>query len=301
MKSPNFYAGLELDRAGERRRDAEWLQRCFARPDTRLLPVWRSKNLVVAGETPQAAFLVASACDTRGCATIFLGEIGGTAYFALDLSTFEEEALAPFIVDAAAFVDLRTVGALMDRQQGGLLAYARGLSHWHARHRFCGVCGSATESTAGGHVRLCTNAACATEHFPRTDPAVIMLVTDGERCLLGHHARWTIPMYSTLAGFVEPGESLEDAVAREVYEEVGVRLADIQYHSSQPWPFPASIMLGFAARAATTEIQFDRDELADARWFSREFLSTPQDPNLFRLPRVDSIARRLIDDWLAHG
>lgn len=301
MKSPNFYAGLELDRAGDRRRDAEWLAQRFARPDTRLVPVWRSKNLVIASESPQAAFLVASQCDARGGATIFLGEISGTAYFALDLSSFEENALASFTIEPAAFVDLRAVGAMMDRQQGGLLAYARGLCHWHARHRFCGICGAETISTAGGHVRLCTNAACASEHFPRTDPAVIMLVTDGDRCLLGHHARWAIPMYSTLAGFVEPGESLEDAVAREVFEEVGVTVTDVNYHSSQPWPFPASIMLGFTARATTTGLRLDPDELADAQWFSRDFLKSPQDPDKFRLPRVDSIARRLIDDWITYG
>lgn len=301
MKSANFYASLELDRAGDHRRDAEWLAQRLARPDTRLVPVWRSKNLVIASESPQAAFLLVSQCDTGGCATIFLGEIAGTAYFALDLSSFEEDALAPFTTESAAFVDLRAVGAMMDRQQGGLLAYARGLSHWHARHRFCGVCGAETVSTAGGHVRLCTNAACATEHFPRTDPAVIMLVTHGDRCLLGHHARWTIPMYSTLAGFVEPGESLEDAVVREVFEEVGVTVTDVDYHSSQPWPFPASIMLGFTARATTTELRLDPEELADAQWFSRDFLKAPQDPDKFRLPRVDSIARRLIDDWISYG
>lgn len=301
MKSINFYAGLQLDRWTERRRDAAWFEARLLDPATRLLAVWRTKNLVIEGDRPQAAFLNAAVLNGQTASAVFLGELAGTPYFAVDFSALDEDALTPMVNGSGTFVDLRSIGALLDRQQGALLAYARGLCHWHSRHGFCGVCGAPTKSTAGGHVRVCTNPSCATEHFPRTDPAVIMLITDGDRCLLGHHARWTIPMYSTLAGFVEPGESLEDAVAREVREEVGVEIDEIRYHSSQPWPFPSSIMLGFTARAVTTAIRPDPEELADAQWFSRDFLRRTHDPDRFRLPRVDSIARRLIDDWVAEA
>ena len=155
--------------------------------------------------------------------------------------------------------------------EAALLAYARGLMYWHRRHRFCGVCGAATDSRGGGHVRRCRNADEPHEHFPRTDPAVIMLVTHddlegrGPAALLGRQSRWPDGMYSTLAGFVEPGESLEEAVAREVREETGVAVADVRYQASQPWPFPSSLMLGFRARAVTTGIDVDQRELQDAR------------------------------------
>jgi len=160
------------------------------------------------------------------------------------------------------------------------------------------VCGNPTRAEEAGHVRRCTNADCDATHFPRTDPAVIMLVHDGERCLLGRQKAWPQGMHSTLAGFVEPGESLEEAVAREVYEETKVTLDEITYHSSQPWPFPASLMLGFHARARTTAIEVDHSELEDARWYEKSWLLGHKDNDDFRLPRRDSIARRLLEDWL---
>lgn len=301
MKSPNFYAGLQLDRGTEKRRDEAWVAERLGRAETRLLPVWRSQSLVIEGPEPHAVFLSYGECNGLDCQRIFLGERDGTSYFAMDVSHVDEARLPEVLPGRGKFVDLRAVGALMDRLEGGLLAYARALAYWHSRHRFCPVCGAPTRSNPAGHVRKCTNESCGAEHFPRTDPAVIMLVHDGERCLLGHHVRWTIPMYSTLAGFVEPGESLEDAVAREIYEEAGVRVTDVRYHSSQPWPFPSSIMLGFYARAVTTDIAADPQELQHAAWFTRDFLRGPHDPDKFRLPRADSIARRLIEDWIESG
>jgi NAD+ diphosphatase len=300
MKSPNFYAGLQLDRAAEKRRDEAWIAERLS-SGARILPVWRTHSLVVEQPEPRAVFLSVEDLNGFDGLSIYLGDSGGVPVFAVDLSPLDESAVAAQVGTRGTFVDLRTVGGLMDRQEGGMLAYARAIAHWHGRHRFCGVCGAPTVAIAAGHVRKCTNGDCATEHFPRTDPAVIMLVHDGERCLLGHHVRWTIPMYSTLAGFVEPGESLEDAVAREIFEEAGIRVDDVQYHSSQPWPFPASIMLGFYARARTTDLKLDPDELQNAGWFTRAFLRGPHDPDKFRLPRVDSIARRLINDWIAAG
>jgi NAD+ diphosphatase len=301
MKSPNFYAGLQLDRAAEKRRDEAWIAGQLNRDEARILPVWRAQNLVIEQPEPRAVFLSVTAVNGYGGTSMYLGEFGGAPIFAVDLSALDEASITAQFGAHGKFVDLRSVGGLMERQEGGMLAYARALAHWHGRHGYCGVCGAPTTSIAAGHIRKCANAACGTEHFPRTDPAVIMLVHDEDRCLLGHHVRWTIPMYSTLAGFVEPGESLEDAVAREIFEEAGIRVDDVRYHSSQPWPFPASIMLGFYARARTIELKLDPDELQNAGWFTRDFLRGPHDPDKFRLPRADSIARRLINDWIDPG
>jgi NAD+ diphosphatase len=306
MRKVNFYAGLALDRLAERRRDGEFLAAQRAAIGAQIVPVWRSRNLVLGGDVPRAVFLSFDRIQTFGHEEdplIFLGEHDSQGYFAIDLSRHEENTLATIIDSGnAQFVDLRSVGSVIDRQEGALLAYSRALMHWHARHRFCGVCGSATRSESAGHVRRCSNANCNAEHFPRTDPAVIMLVTHGDHALLGRQKSWPAGQHSTLAGFVEPGESLEDAVAREVFEEAGVRVRNVHYHSSQPWPFPSSIMLGFHATADALDLQIDPEELENAAWFSCDYIRTAHEPERFRLPRADSIARRLIEDWLAdHG
>ena len=301
---PNFYAGGPLDRLAHRRGEAAWIAELLAAPTTRLLPVWRSQNLVIPGEAPAAAWLPAAEAGAliEGAAALaFLGTIEGVAHFAVEISHHDDPAPVAALAPAAGFSDLRAVGPLLDRAEGSLLAYARGLMHWHARHRFCGVCGQPTVAIDAGHARRCTDAACAAQHFPRTDPAVIMLVHDGDRCILGHQSQWPPGMHSVLAGFVEPGESLEEAVRREVAEEVGVAVRDVRYRSSQPWPFPASIMLGFTARAVTTAIATSPAEIETARWYSRDELRHSPENEGFRLPRRDSIARRLLEDWLAEG
>lgn len=227
--------------------------------------------------------------------------------FTADVSAAGEERLAA-IAAAGTFVDLRQVGPMLDAHEAALLAYARGILGWHRRTRFCGVCGSPTGSHHAGHMRRCEDARCATEIYPRTDPAVIMLVeripADGSprQCLLARHSRLPARAYSTLAGFVEPGESLEEAVAREVMEETGVRVSRVTYQSSQPWPFPASLMVGFLALAASEEITIDHTELDEARWFTAAevaaFGEWEDDSAPFRLPRKDSIARVLLDTWM---
>ncbi|UEM20289.1 NAD(+) diphosphatase [Skermanella mucosa] len=298
---PNFYAGGVLDRVSAQRKDQSWIDAMFAAAETRIVPIWRAQNFVAGGaDLPQAGLL--SAADLpEGAEYVLLGLRDGTAYFAADLSHVEDPAVHPGLSERGSFADLRSFGPLMAPEEGNILAYARGLTWWHARHRFCGVCGHPTVSAEGGHVRRCTNPDCATPHFPRTDPAVIMLVHDGDRCLLGRQSRFPPGMYSTLAGFVEPGESLEEAVAREVLEETGIRVGEVTYHSSQPWPFPSSLMLGFHAEAVSRDISIEQDELEDAGWFSRdEILTTWGEGGTHRLPRPDSISRRLIEDWL-HG
>ncbi|MGE0120851.1 MAG: NAD(+) diphosphatase [Dongiaceae bacterium] len=308
---PNFYAGAALDRLAQLRRDAAWIAERLADPTTRILPVWRAHNLVIPGSSPGTGSAPGAAWlsvvraqhllrEVREIA--FLGFYERVAHFAIEISDLDDPAPVAGLAEAATFADLRAVGPLMDRDQGALLAYARGMMHWHARHRFCGVCGHPTESAEAGHVRRCTSAACGASHFPRTDPAVIMLVHDGgDRVVLGRQKVWPAGMHSVLAGFVEPGESLEDAVRREVAEEVGIAVTDVRYHSSQPWPFPASIMLGFTARAEATDLALAMDELETARWYTRAELLASPETEAFRLPRRDSIARRLLEDWLAEG
>jgi len=302
----NFYSGLRLDRADHLRRDARWLSGALLAPDSRLVPVWQSRNLIWPGRqadaairavTPRAAEagpLIAAAVETA-----FLGLDGDTAYFALVLpDDFAPESM-PELAGHGEFHDIRSFGPLLPRPEGALLAYARGLAHWHRRHRFCGICGAPTASEQGGHLRRCGAPACGSEHFPRTDPAVIMLVHDGERCVLGRQANWPPGMHSVLAGFVETGESLEEAVAREVREEVGLEVTEVAYQSSQPWPFPSSIMLGFRARVRYSPLRINAHELAGADWYARGALRTASEDETFRLPRRDSIARRLLEDWLA--
>jgi NAD+ diphosphatase len=304
----NFYADPGIDRASEKRKDPDFVRGLLGAGESYFVPVWNQRSLVEPNE-PRAVLLPASehpALAEARDAPVFLGLRGRAAYFALDVSHLEGgkegEAAAARLAAGAAFVDLRFVSTRMDRQDGGLLAYANGMVIWHSRHRHCGACGARTAAKDGGFVRVCTDAACGLEQFPRTDPAVIMLVTDGDRCLLGRAHRFPPGMYSTLAGFVEPGETLEHAVAREVFEESGVRVRNVRYHSSQPWPFPTSLMLGYYAEAADPRLDFDGGELADCRWFERDWLleqAARKGDDAFRLPRPISIARRLLDDWLA--
>jgi NAD+ diphosphatase len=236
-----------------------------------------------------------------GTTPLFLGISEDAAYFALDLTRLDDPARLPKLRSLGEFAELRDVGPLLSQSDGALLAFARGLIHWHRTHAFCPRCGAPTECRHGGHVRQCANIDCASEHYPRTDPAVIVLVSSGDYCLLGRQARWRPGMFSTLAGFVEPGESLEEAVAREVMEEAGVPISRIHYHSSQPWPFPSSLMLGFMAEAQTASpLRVDETELETAEWFTRADIARFAESGR-SLPNRDSIARRLIEDWIAQG
>ena len=320
MRAPNFYAHPGFERAGLRRRDTGWILERIADPGEPLRPglAQPEPGHRARRRASRAPWCSPRPLSRRSCPAeerlargevVFLGLIEERAHFALDLSPVDaplemlrSPALAASGIDEAAvrFTDLRQLGGRIERREGALLALARAMLFWHARHRFCGLCGNPTRSEEAGHMRRCTDPACNTMHFPRTDPAVIMLVSDGERALMGRIKHFPPGMYSTLAGFVEPGESLEDAVAREVREETGIEVGAVIYHSSQPWPFPANIMLGFHAEALTTEITIDYGELEDARWFERDWLLSHVDDDSFRLPRLDSIARRLIEDWL-HG
>jgi NAD+ diphosphatase len=298
---PNVYSSSPLDRIAARREDADWIAAQLHDPETLFVPVWRSRNLVRgSGDgNPEAVYIsgdMASVLRMQDGPWAFLGILDDRAVFAIDISATEDPV--PLLPESlGTFVDLRSVGWGVPRPEASVLAHARGLIHWRQRHKFCGVCGNACEVKSAGHVMECT--VCKTQHFPRTDPAVIMLVHRENSALLGHSTRFPkATMYSTLAGFVEPGETLEEAVRREVREESGIVVGDVHYHSSQPWPFPGNIMLGFYAEGLTDEITIDPAELKDARWFSRQEIRDRERIG-FDLPRVDSIARRLIEDWLA--
>jgi NAD+ diphosphatase len=285
------YVAQALDRAAHRRRDTDWLTRARRDPATRVLCL--SELLVPTQGPDDCPLLHAPRLDQLGrelpADSIFLGERDGVPWFACELADGRP---------AARLVELRTIALLLPAEDAATAAYARALSHWHRGHRYCGHCGMATEASLGGHARHCP--ACGRDTFPRTDPAVIVLVTYGDQCLLGRSPRFPPGMYSTLAGFVEPGESLEQTLRREVLEEVGVALDEVTYRASQPWPFPQSLMLGFRATARATELLLDRDEIEDAIWIDRRELADPERRPV-RLPRRDSIARFLIEEWLAEG
>jgi NAD+ diphosphatase len=294
----NVFAGSPLDRVDPLRRDAAWIAEKCVHPSTKFLPVWRSRNLVEEDARGIPRVVTVSPDRIARYLTAMpwalLGLRGETPYFAIDLSSLDTP-LQPDI--AGKFEDLRRIGTMLPPEDAAILAHARGLMHWRRHHKYCPVCGAACQPEQGGCVMACTG--CGAHHFPRTDAAVIMVVTHGDRILLGHHARFRdSPMFTILAGFVETGETLEEAVAREVFEESGIRVANVRYLSSQPWPFPASIMLGFSAEAVTEDITFDGHELLDVRWFTRDQLENPQG---FTIPPTMSIARRLIDDWRLAG
>ncbi len=300
----NYYSSYSIDRASARRRDDRWLADRLDAGTTRFIPVWDQKNLFTTkGDGLEPVFLPAG--DARDLlpgadSLTLLGVAGDSAYFALGLpgtGGSPPDGLAT----RGRFRDLRQVAPLLDERDGALLAYARAMAYWHGRHRFCGTCGSPTRSVEGGMLRVCTNTQCGQQHFPRTDPAIIVLVTCGEHCLLGRQPSWPAGMHSTIAGFVEPGESLEDTLVREVWEETGVEVKEMTYHSSQPWPFPSSLMLGFTAAAADRSLRVDQDELETAGWFTRADLLGRLQAGTLRLPSPVSVAYRLIEGWFDAG
>lgn len=301
LSGRNRFAAGPLRRQAELRRDAQWLARRYEAPDTRFVPVWRSRLLVEDGHAAMLERERAQAFLASTPVLVFLGEWHERAFFAADVSAFEADEVARR-VPGAELKELREAASLLSDEEAAVLAQARAMIYWHHRHRFCGRCGAPTRSDEGGYVRICTNESCGRRHFPRTDPAIIVLASCGEACLLGRQAKWPAGRYSTIAGFVEPGESAEDAVVREVLEETGVQVSAIRYHSSQPWPFPASLMLGYVAEVASQEPPRPVDgELEDARWFTRADIRQGIESGRFMPPPPLSVAYHLIEDWFDSG
>jgi NAD+ diphosphatase len=282
-----------LQRRAEMRLQPDWVEAARADPGTRYLISRGTAHLVRREPTPSIAFLGPEDEAVRaidGSRQTLLGWFRGQRCVLIDLP--DDLVLAP---PGTAFEELRPLLPLQAPDEAQLLAYARALTVWRGRQRHCGVCGYTTVARNAGHVLVCTNPSCKSEFFPRIDPAIIVLVTDGSRALLGRQASWPAGRYSALAGFVEPGESLEEAVVREVDEEAGVQVRDVRYFASQPWPFPASLMLGFHAHASAGEVRLD-GELEDARWFT---LGELQAAPIILLPPPHTIARRLLEAWFS--
>lgn len=325
MINEHFYSSEHIDRAVVQRRDESWVNERLGSEEALFVPVWREKSFVDGAEAEgdteyrlsgapgapaapdrrlKAVFLRADEAlpllDGHRRA-VLLGESGPHTYFALDLSDLDDARAHRALAGRGEFVALRSVGPLLDRFDGGLLAYARGMVHWHQQNTYCGVCGVRTVMLEAGFLRRCTDAACGRQHFPRTDPAIIVLVTHEDRALLGRQAKWDATWYSVLAGFVEPGESLEQAVRREVKEEAGITVGRVRYDSSQPWPFPSSLMIGFTAEAIDDDIHIGDDELEDARWFTRADINAALEAGELRLSPRTSISRHLIENWRRPG
>ncbi len=294
----NQFTSVRLDRLVEFRDDVEWVQQAQNSNAARFVPLWRSRSLLSSTEEGQfAVYLKRDELDRLDAIQppTLLGTDGKRYFFAVSISDGQREKVLARHQEAR-FIDLRRASVDMDTKHAGVLAYAKALHYWQHRHSFCGACGNLNRLCSSGHKLICTNEECARQSFPRIDPAIIVLITQGDACLLGRNANWPAKRFSTLAGFVEPGESLEDAVVREVFEEARVRLKEIRYVSSQPWPFPASSMCGFYAEAESRDCEVS-EELEELRWYTIASLEAAVlDGSVLLSPPV-SIAFRLLADW----
>lgn len=304
MTKPLVFTGNRFDRASHLRNDSQWLTQKLADPSSRFLPMYDLKALIELGGEPCIDWRGAS--DVRefldaGAALIFLGIADFAAHFAVDVSMIEnpKNLTNP---DWGKFIDVRNISAQLRAGEAGALAQARSMLSWHKSHQFCSVCGTKSESNELGYSRKCLNTDCKASHFPRTDPVAIMMVVKGDNCLLGTGHHFPKQQYSALAGFIEPGETIEQGVRREVLEETGVQTGKVTYHSSQPWPYPSSLMIGCFAEALSEEITIEEKELADARWFTkeeaREMLKRAGTPETPRMAPAMAIAHQLAKAWI---
>ncbi|MGD8782597.1 MAG: NAD(+) diphosphatase [Ignavibacteria bacterium] len=226
---------------------------------------------------------------------VFLGEFNNSFYFTFEVDEKTKQNLISSVID---FKELVNISPLLNKLDCSLLSLSRSLLLWHNETKFCGICGNRTKSIEGGFSRICINEKCKKQYFPRINPSIITLIYYGKKCLLGRQKIWPKGMYSTIAGFVELGESVESALKREVFEETGLKLKNIQYKYSDPWPFPASLMFGYFAEAVSPELNIDKEELEDCRWFSISELNSLIDSKEISLPRTSSISFRLISEWM---
>jgi len=294
----NVFASVRLDRLVEYRDRQDWVERALNSSAARFVPLWHNRSLLADTDDGQIAVYLKPGeleqLDTIQPPTL-LGTDGKRYFFAVSINNSQQQEVLKRHPEAR-FIDLRLASVDMDTKHAGVLAYAKALHYWQYRHVFCGICGNPNRLESSGHKLVCSNEECGRQSFPRIDPAIIVLVTHGDACLLGRNANWPSKRFSTLAGFVEPGESLEDALVREVFEEAQVRLKEIRYVSSQPWPFPASSMCGFFAEAENRDCGVT-DEMEEVRWITAEGLDAAVASDEIRLPPPVSIAFQLIADW----
>jgi NAD+ diphosphatase len=301
----NTFAGNPLNRASERRGDAGWIAEKLAAPDSLAIAIWDGKPFVedAKGGGTQIAYLSADmAKELSGGPErlLFMGLWKDTAVFAVDLEGAADPADGP-LEGLGRFDDLRAIALTLPQTDAAILATARQMFEWRRRHRHCAACGEPSEVSDGGWKRICP--ACKAEHFPRTDPVVIMLPYHGDRCMLGRQEAWPKGMFSALAGFLEPGESIEEACARELNEEAGLHAVKVRYHSTQPWPYPSSLMIGLIAEVENEDAAPDQTELDEVRWFTREEARTLIKGALpgTRAPGAMAIAHQLIRAWAEDG
>jgi len=295
--NPNAFARSPLDRAGHRRRDQAWLEAAFASPDVQIMPLSEYRPLVIeVGDAIAPGWLDHAAMKRlapREAQTLFLGvDAKGGAYFAVDVGD------GAGFAELGRFDDLRALGPRLSRSDLASIGVAKAIFEWHAKSGFCSRCGTASIVVEAGWRRDCPQ--CKTEHYPRVDPVCIMLPVIGDKCLLARQRMWPRGMYSALAGYIEPGEAIEEAVARETMEEAGLTVVEAQMHSTQPWPFPHSLMIGVIARVADDQETIDAEELETGRWFSREeaaLLIAGKHPDAFAPPPF-AIAHQLLKTWV---
>ncbi len=294
--NPNLFAGNALNRASDERCNAGWIAEKLADSNSVMIPLWRGDPLVADGA---ATWLTTAARGefASNAEIVFLGLDGERAHFAIDASAAADAEAAPF-AEIGGYLPLRKAAEVLAEKDIAIIGQARWLFDWHRRHRHCAVCGDLTTVADGGAKRLC--AACGAEHFPRSDPVAIVLATHGDACLLGRGPHFPPGMLSALAGFIEPAETPEECAVRELREEAGVRLTDVRYQFSQPWPFPSSLMMGFIADATDRDLTLDTREIVEARWLERpeiiSALNGEKREDLFLPPRF-TIARRLVECW----
>ena len=303
------FAGSPLDRASEKRTDSKWIESKRRDPSSVILPMWRLEPFLLGSEKSGPPFElglvragIADSIAGAEAVCIFLGLDGDRAVFALDVSEAGDPANVGPLAGLGYFRDARVAGSMVSIKDSAIIAQAKAMIDWHKRHGFCPGCGAPTKLMDAGYRRLCGK--CNAEHFPRVDPVVIMLATHGEACLVGRGKQFPPGMFSALAGFVEPGETIEEAVRRELMEEASVKVGEVTYYATQPWPFPSSLMIGCFAKAEARDVKVDENELAEVRWLersvARELIEGKQVDGL-RVPPPIAIAHHLIRTWALGG
>jgi NAD+ diphosphatase len=303
------FAGNPLNRSSEKRTDAGWIEARRYDPSSLILPLWRLEPFLLEpekpGGPPRLGLLPPGVADSlagEGAPCVFLGLDGERAIFALDISHADDPANEEPLAGLGNFRDARMAAQVVSIREAALIAQAKSMIDWHQRHGFCPRCGAATTLVDAGYRRLCGK--CNAEHFPRVDPVVIMLATDADACLVGRGKQFPPGMFSALAGFIEPGETIEEAVRRELMEEASARVGEVTYYATQPWPFPSSLMIGCFAKALSREVKPDENELAELRWIerkvARELIEGKQVDGI-RVPPAIAIAHHLIKTWALGG